>query len=241
MIPNQEQRCDVEPRRGGRGRLVVALVVFGITAAAIIHRRHDLPGLVATLRDEAWGPALALVLFIPAVLATAPVSWLTVLVGYVFGFVRGAVIGSLGGLIGATAAFSVSRWLLHAEVRRWWSQTRLFQSLERELGARGVRLIVLARISPVVSCSLLSYLCGATRLSLPRFLVGTWLGMAPGSIVYAWVGSSLHDWSDANSSMVDHPHARALWIVGLIATIVIAVQLSRAVRGLLEQQLADDR
>ncbi len=240
MTNTPDRPSDVEPLRSWTGRWIIALLVVGTAAVVAIRWRHELPGLVSGLNQHHWGLFIAIALFVPAVLVTAPVSWLTVLMGYVFGFARGALIGSCGGLIGATAAFGVSRFLLRNEVRHWWSRHRLFQALERELGSRGVRLIILARISPVVSCSLLSYLCGATRLSWGRFWAATWLGMAPGSIVYAWIGSSSRDWTSADASVASHPYARALWIAGLIATVGILMQLSRAARRMLDQQLTAD-
>lgn len=240
MSDKRGHRDDDEPQRSWWGRWLVAAVVIGSAVGVATRWRDEWPHAVEALGKHEWGELFAVAAFIPAVLVTAPVSWLTVLMGFVFGFVPGAVIGSSGGLLGAIAAFGVSRYFLKSEVRRWWSHTRLFRALERELGTRGVRLIVLARISPVVSCSLLSYLCGATRLSLGRFVWATWLGMAPGAIVYAWIGSTLRDWSAADASVTGHPYARALWIGGLIATLGLLVQLTRTARGMLAQQLADD-
>jgi uncharacterized membrane protein YdjX (TVP38/TMEM64 family) len=98
-------------------------------------------------------------------------------------------------------------------------------------------LIVLARISPLVSCSLLSYLCGATRIGYGRFVVATWLGMAPGSVVYAWIGSSVREWTEADQSVAAHPYARVLWFVGLVATVAVVAQLTRTARKLLREQL----
>lgn len=237
MSIQDESLSNIEPRRSPPARVVVALlVVIGVVWGGL-HWRSELPALVARLTASDWGPIAATAIFIPAVLVTAPVSWLTVLMGYAFGFARGMAIGSCGGLLGASAAFVVSRYLLRDMVRRWWSSTHLFRALERELGSRGIRLIVLARISPLVSCSLLSYLCGATRIGYGRFVVATWLGMAPGSVVYAWIGSSVREWTEADQSVAAHPYARVLWFVGLLATVAVVAQLTRTARKLLREQL----
>lgn len=218
--------------------LLVALAIVAVVGqwtGAI-----DWPTTIEYLTASPHGWYWATALYIPAVLVGAPVSWITGMMGYALGFTRGMSAGLAGGVLGASAAFGVSRYLLRDQVLRWCGSWRLFRVLEHELGQRGVRLIVLARISPVVSCSVLSYLCGATRLGWLRFVGATCLGMAPGSIVYAWIGATVREWTSAESTFAEHPYARALWGVGLLTTVGLVYQLSRAARQALESAVSSD-
>src|SRR5688500_1354295 len=65
-----------------------------------------------------WGAVLFGAAYVPAALLFVPGSLLTLAAGFLFGFMKGAIVASLGGTAGAVAAFLVARKLAHNWVAR---------------------------------------------------------------------------------------------------------------------------
>lgn len=109
--------------------------------------------------------------------------------GAVFGAVAGTVYSVIGATIGATAAFLVTRYLLHDLVQQRFG-TRL-EGLNRELERRGFNYLLFLRLVPVFPFFLINLAAGLTRLPLRTFLVGTGMGIIPGGFVFCNAGASL--------------------------------------------------
>jgi uncharacterized membrane protein YdjX (TVP38/TMEM64 family) len=60
----------------------------------------------------------------------------------------------------------------------------------------GFEVVALLRVTPLVPFPLLNYVLGLTRLSLARFALATVVGMFPGIVVYAYVGSRATEIAD---------------------------------------------
>jgi uncharacterized membrane protein YdjX (TVP38/TMEM64 family) len=109
--------------------------------------------------------------------------------GAVFGTVAGTVYSAVGATIGATAAFLVTRYLVHDLVQQRFG-SRL-EGLNRELELRGLNYLLFLRLVPVFPFFLINLAAGLTRLPLRTFLVGTGIGIIPGGFVFCNAGASL--------------------------------------------------
>jgi uncharacterized membrane protein YdjX (TVP38/TMEM64 family) len=170
---------------------VVALgtAVLGAVALATL---VDLPSITAM---RAWmgdvGPIawVGLVLGLAVALTTpAPRSGLSILVGAVVGFPAGLAVVVGGSLLGALAGYGLSRWLGRAAVVRLAGAR--WQRLERALDRRGVLAVLTARVMPVVPFVAVSYAAGLAGIRLGAYVVGTVLGVLPGSVAYVTIGAS---------------------------------------------------
>jgi uncharacterized membrane protein YdjX (TVP38/TMEM64 family) len=68
--------------------------------------------------------------------------------------------------------------------------TRL-ERLNRELGARGFNALLFLRLVPVFPFFLINLGAGLTRMCARTFVLGTMLGIIPGSFVYCSAGASI--------------------------------------------------
>lgn len=109
--------------------------------------------------------------------------------GAVFGAVAGTFYSVIGATIGSTAAFLVTRYLLHDLVQKRFAQR--LESINRELERRGINYLLFLRLVPVFPFFLINLAAGLTRLPLRTFIVGTAIGIIPGGFVFCNAGASL--------------------------------------------------
>jgi uncharacterized membrane protein YdjX (TVP38/TMEM64 family) len=61
---------------------------------------------------------------------------------------------------------------------------------------RGFKIVVLARLAIFMPYGILNYAFSATKIPLRTFVLGSMLGMLPGSILYILIGTSIENLSD---------------------------------------------
>jgi len=125
-----------------------------------------------------------------AVTVSFPATWLlTVLGGFVFGSVIGMAAASIAATMGATAVFSATRTAFGDFLRKKVSGTaaRLADGFERD--AFGFLLAL--RLVPVIPFFVLNIAPALFRVGTGTFVAATFLGILPGTLVYAYLGQSL--------------------------------------------------
>ena len=101
----------------------------------------------------------------------------------------GTPVSIASATLGATIAFSLSRWWGHDAVVAV-AGPRL-QALRGWVGRRGFLTVLYARIAPGVPYTLVNYAAGLTRIPLAVFAAATALGAAPRAFAYTALGGSL--------------------------------------------------
>ncbi len=127
-----------------------------------------------------------LLLVVQAVLAPLPAPAVATAGGYLFGALQGFVLTWLGALVGGVLCFVLSRSLGRGFVER---STRL-KGLDEYVREHGAVAIFILRLIPLISFDAISYAAGLTGISFWRFLIATALGMAPGTFVFVYLGST---------------------------------------------------
>ncbi|MFM8287648.1 MAG: TVP38/TMEM64 family protein [Planctomycetaceae bacterium] len=183
-----------------------------------------------------WGPVALGLLYLPVCLLMLPGSPLTLLAGFVFGQTLGGFLWtlaclSLGSTLGATAAFLAGRTLARDAIRDRVAQSPRFQQLDRGVVRSGFTLVLLARLSPVLPFNLLNYAFGLTGLPLSTYVLASWLGMLPGTVLFLYLGASLGNLAEVATGQVARtPAQQALFVVGLVATLGLVLLLARLAR-----------
>jgi len=111
--------------------------------------------------------------------------------GLLFGTALGTPISIVSATLGATLAFSISRWIAHDEVERR-AGPRLAR-LRAWVGRRGFLSVLYARITPGVPYSLVNYAAGLAPIRLRSFVAATMVGSSPRAFAYTALGGSLDD------------------------------------------------
>jgi uncharacterized membrane protein YdjX (TVP38/TMEM64 family) len=111
--------------------------------------------------------------------------------------------------------------------------------LDRAVGQRGALVVLLTRLSPAFPFSFLNYALGLTQVPLKTYVLVSWLGMIPGTLLYVYLGSIAQNLTILFSGeLAESPVGNSLLYLGLFATLVLTVLITRFASGALEQQLA---
>jgi len=176
----------------------VRLLLVGLALAALaisVARRPDwiLEALVAA-RDGGLGGRLAYgLLYLVAGLLMMPAGPLTVGAGHTFGPVVGVLVAAPATCLASCIPFLLGRTLLRGPVSRQLARLAEWPLLAEAIRRSGFQVVALLRATPLVPFPVLNYFVGATPLRLRDFAAGSFVGMLPGTILYAWFGSLLPD------------------------------------------------
>ena len=114
---------------------------------------------------------------------------LTLIAGALFGLVQGVIIVSFASTIGATMAFTITRYVFRDAVRKRFGRylTMVDKGVERD----GAFYLFAMRLVPAVPFFVINLAMGLTPLSTWRFYWVSQLGMLFGTVVYVNAGSEL--------------------------------------------------
>ncbi len=209
--------------------LVVLAALLLLARHAPIERLRD--GLAAL---GAWGPAALAGLYLVAPLLMIPGAPLTLLAGALFGVPIGLLAVLPAATAGATLAFLVGRHLLRGRVARRLAGHPRLLALDEAVAGQGFRIVLLLRLSPLFPFNLLNYALGLTRVALRDYVLASLIGMAPGALMYVYLGAA----AGAATGLGSRPRSTAEWALfgaGLLATVVAALLVARAARRALER------
>jgi uncharacterized membrane protein YdjX (TVP38/TMEM64 family) len=186
----------------------------------------------------AWGPLIFVSLYILACVLFLPGSVLTLGAGGLFGVIKGSIIVSISSTLGATCAFLVGRYLARDWVANKISANEKFKAIDDAVAREGWKIVGLTRLSPVFPFNLLNYAYGLTRVSLRDYFFASWIGMIPGTVMYVYIGSLAGEVAKLGTEGRTRTSAEwALYIVGLIATVVVTVFITRIAREALKKKV----
>ena len=184
-------------------------------------------------------PLVFIGLYIIACVLLLPGSLLTLGAGVVFGVVKGSWLVSVASTLGATCAFLVGRYLARDWVSARIAGHHRFKAIDEAVAVQGWKIVGLTRLSPVFPFNLLNYAFGLTRVKLQHYVAASWIGMLPGTIMYVYVGSVAGNLAVLGSG--ERSRSAGEWIlysVGLLATVVVTVFVTRIARKALNAHMA---
>ena len=118
--------------------------------------------------------------------AVAP---LTMLGGFLFNVLPGALFATIGGTIGSIFTFFIVRYLLGSYLQeRYTNRLRVFNQQMREHGAYYILMVHFLSIVPYF---VINSLAALTVISLPTFIWTTFIGSLPLSLIYSFAGQQL--------------------------------------------------
>lgn len=133
-----------------------------------------------------WGPVAFLGLYTALALAPVPKNVMTALAAVLFGFWWGAALAWTGAMLGAMAAFGIGRLLGRDSVDRLL-RGRL-ADVDATLHEHGLGPILTVRLIPVLPFTAINYGSGVSGVRFGDYVLGTAVGMVPGTLAYAALG-----------------------------------------------------
>ena len=167
-----------------------------------------------------------ILIYIVSTVMMLPGSPLTFAAGALFGFWKGLILVSLSSTLGATCAFMVSRYLIRKSIEKRVLKNKKFQSIDNEINEQGWKIVILARLSPIIPFFLLNYALGITKIRFIHFIFASWIGMIPGTIVYVLMGTM-------GGAFINGKKSSFEWVllgIGLIATILVTLLISKIIK-----------
>ena len=211
--------------------VVAALFTFDVRALL----RDALAGLESL---GPWGPVIFVLLYVVAAVLFVPGSALTLGAGALFGVGLGSVLVSIGATLGATAAFLVGRYLARDWVAKKIEGNAAFAAIDRAVASEGWKIVGLTRLSPAFPFTLLNYAFGLTRVSLRDYMLASWIGMMPGTLLFVWIGAAAGDVVGAAAGKrTRQPLEWVLYGAGLLATVWVTIRITRVARAALASRL----
>src|ERR1700716_412210 len=170
---------------------VAGLIILSVNAPL----REALGESLGRFRGSAWGP-LPLAAAYPPSCLVLPGSIITLAAGSLFGVVVGTAVVSLASVTGASLAFWLGRTLARGLVEKRLGRTRRFRALDRAVAVGGFKIVLLTRLSPLFPFSLLNYAFGLTKVRFRDYVLASWIGMLPGTVMYVYLGSTVTELAD---------------------------------------------
>lgn len=201
--------------RGGvslsRRRLAVGFALLALLGLALVLRPERVLPLLRDVLFSTWFPLVLVVLYLARPLLGWPITLLSVLVGFRYGFWVGLPLALFGAVSTSLIPYSAARYLDFEG--RWLS--RLRGGSRRYFRAVGdLRGVVAARLVPTPA-EAISGAAGVARVPLWAFVLGTAVGELPWTVAAVLLGSSL-DAFVLGAAEVDWRLAVAIAAAGLV-------------------------
>ena len=185
------------------------------------------------------GPVVFIVIYICATVFFLPGSILTLGAGFVYGLFTGFIIVSAASTLGAACAFLAGRYLARDWVSRKVEGNEKFRAIDEAVGEAGWKIVGLTRLSPVFPFNLLNYAYGLTKVSFRHYFLASWIGMMPGTVMYVYFGTVAGSLATLGAGGTDGQTKGqlAMKVVGLAATVVVTVYITRIAKRALSSQV----
>lgn len=139
-------------------------------------------------RHEILAPLAFMGLYLAiAAFLVLPVAPLTLLGGWLFGPLLGALYTMLGATLSAIFAFLIAR-----KVAKQWVIRHLGERLNQirnGVSREGWRFVALLRLLPILPFNVINGALGLTDIRFRSYLLTTFICMLPSKLVYSYVGS----------------------------------------------------
>ncbi len=180
-----------------------------LTFSALAQHRDWLCGLV-----QQWGIVAGFIyILVYAALVALSVpgaAILTIASGFLFGTWIGGLFAVIGATLGATAIFLAVRAGLGGLAQR---AGRLVGKLEAGFRHDAFNYLLVLRLIPIFPFWLVNLVPALVGVGLPTYMLATFLGILPGTFVYASLGNGLGD-------LVEEPDLSIIFKPSLLVPIV---------------------
>ena len=157
-------------------------------------------------------------IYICIVLLILPASWLSLFSGFLYGSYLGSIIVFISASIGASFAFFISKSFFAKKLKNFLRRYPNLSFMEQIVKKGGLKLMFLARLSPIFPFSILNYFYGLNNVKFRDFVLGLF-GIIPGTFLYCSIGSlakSLQDLKYAQST-----NNLYMTIIGVFSTFLV--------------------
>ena len=225
------------PRRAPR---ILALFVLLLAAIGTVWAVKSGAAVPLLEKARGAGPLGVLAFALAAVAAatfTLPVWIIGLAAGFAYGM-WGALVVIPACVLGGLIAMALGRTLVRDFILVRAERIPRFAAIAAAVAQRGLLVVMCVRLSPILPCGLFSYAFGLTRVRVRDYIVGTFLGMLPLTLLYVYLGTALTRAADLDAGKIPpSPLTKVALGVGLALTIVLVVWIVRVAQRTLSRAL----
>lgn len=219
-VVSRSEKRSIAVRSAGIVAAIIALV-----ALALAWRYTPLRGLIdtevlasmaAAFAESPFAPLAVVAAYLIGGLVVLPVTVMIAVTGIVFGPVLGFVYALIGEMLSAIFIYYLGRKLGRATVRR--VAGKRINELSRRIAKRGLIAVVVVRMLPIAPFTIINLIAGASHIRFRHFVLGTILGMAPGTLILVL-------FVDRIVAAVRTPGPLTFALLALIAGVALSVAL----------------
>ncbi|MCR4289580.1 MAG: TVP38/TMEM64 family protein [Candidatus Scalindua sp.] len=166
-----------------------AFFAFRYTPLSQYTQKETLLDLLSRFREHWWGPVGFIIIYGIGCAFALPGSLLTLCGGAIFGVAWGSFYNILASNLGATLAFLMARYFGRDFVARLMKGR--IESFDEKIAGNGFRFIFTLRLIPLVPFNGLNFGSGLSRIKYRDYLLGSVLGMLPGTFIYTYFADAL--------------------------------------------------
>jgi uncharacterized membrane protein YdjX (TVP38/TMEM64 family) len=145
--------------------------------------------LVQQLREWGhWAVCLFVLVYTLATVLGFPGTVITMAGSVVFGLVWGTFWSVVGATLGAIGAFWMARYLLHNWAQRRFGHHKALKRFNQAVMDKPLAFVLTVRFAPISPFNVVNFLFGLTPIGVVDYAIGTFLGITPGTLAYAWLG-----------------------------------------------------
>lgn len=135
-----------------------------------------------------WSVCLFVLIYMLATVLGVPGTVLTIVGSVVFGLVWGTFWSVVGATLGAIGAFGVARYLLRNWALRRFGHHKVLARFNQAVMHKPLAFVLAVRFAPICPFNLVNFLFGLTPINWVDYAIGTFFGIIPGTLAYAWLG-----------------------------------------------------
>ena len=175
--------------------LIVAIIAVVFLVAhyfGLTDRLQDIPAMQAWFQSLGFvGYAVFIVLYVFVAVFMLPAAAFTIIAGITFGSVLGGILALIGATIGASVAFIVAKYVARDVIVNKFQGNAIFKKIEEGVKENGVSFLILTRLVPLFPYNVQNYAYGVTPINLLTFTGVSFVTMAPGAFIYAYMAGEI--------------------------------------------------
>jgi len=171
---------------------VIAIVIIVAKLLGWTDRLQDIPAMQKWFQNLGIiGYAVFVLLYIAAAVFMLPAAPFTIIAGITFGSILGAILSLVGATIGAAAAFIVARYVARDAIVNKFKDNAIFAKIEEGVKQNGISFLILTRLVPIFPYNVQNYAYGITPINIATFTGISFICMAPGAFIYAYMAGEI--------------------------------------------------
>ncbi|HEY5809551.1 MAG TPA: VTT domain-containing protein [Povalibacter sp.] len=220
ILSSDDESAAVRPRTGPAwGKIALLALAIGglaaswqITPLAALLDAHRIMAWAREFGGNWWAPLVTMLAYTPAALTMFPRSPITLFAVVAFGPWLGFTYAMIGLEFSAWITYVVGQQLDRDTVRR--VAGRKLNDVIHVLRRRGLIAITALRLVPLAPFSVEGVIAGAVGIKLWHFMIGTAIGLLPGTLVATVFGHQLEAALEQSSPI-------NFWLLGSVVVVMI--------------------